>query len=233
MAPMENKTSGGTLAINGSSSRATGSGLAVAGGTMRINATGASVVGTGVTATVASSATLELDGTTSALASGANRVNIGNSGNLNVGNSVVTPTTVQQVGGIDGTGTTRVDATAGLTANHIVQAALTIGGADATHMGSVTINASDANGNPLASLGALAVAGSLAPSDPFGSGAGGDSTLAAAGNASSGDGTSLGGAALGGGSSSAVPEPSSLMLAVLAGLAGFGLRWRLRRRELD
>jgi fibronectin-binding autotransporter adhesin len=227
-----NKTSSGTLAINGSSSLATGSGLAVTGGRMRINATGSSVVVGGVTASVASGAMLELDGTTSALASGANRVNIVNSGNLNVGNTLVTPTTVQQVGGIDGTGTTTVQAKASLTANHIVQTALVIGGIDATHRGLVTIAASDASGNPLASSGALAVAGSLAASDPFVSGAGGSTSLAAAGNASAGNGTGLGGTALGGGSSSAVPEPSSLALVVLAALAGFGLRFRNRRRSI-
>ena len=149
---------------------------------MQFNASGSSVVGTGVTATVASAATLELDGTTSALTDATtttNRVNIANSGNLNVGNAAVTPTTVQQVGAIDGTGNTNVADGSQLTANHIIQGALVIGSAGASPS-VVTIAASDSNGNPLGTGSALAVAGSLAPSDSFAAASGSSSSLSGA-----------------------------------------------------
>ena len=130
----------------------------------------------------------------------------------------------QQVGAVDGSGTTQVEASASLTANHIVQTALIIGGTDATHAGLVTIAVSDANGNPLGSSGGvLALAGSLAPSDSFGSGAASGSSLMGVGDSSSGAALSVGGAALGGGGSSAVPEPSTFVLVAL-GLAALGYR---------
>jgi hypothetical protein len=53
--------------------------------------------------------------------------------------------------GLDGSGTTQINAGSDLTANHIVQGALVIGGAS-KNPGLVTIDASDAAGNPLVSL---------------------------------------------------------------------------------
>ena len=113
-------------------------------------------------AIVSSGATLELAGSVSALANGANRVNIMNKSNTP---GILVSGTNQQVGGIDGSGTTQVNAGSDLTANHIVQSAIIVGGTS-KNPGLVTIDASDASGNPLA-IGPSLV-NSLSSSDPFG-----------------------------------------------------------------
>ena len=56
--------------------------------------------------------------------------------------------TNQQVGGIDGSGNTSINAGSDLTANHIIQTTLMIGGTAAS-AGAVTIAPSDASGEPL------------------------------------------------------------------------------------
>ena len=135
---------------------------------------------------------------------------------------------------IDGTGSTQVNAGSNLTADHIIQTALVIGGT-AGSSNFVTIDASDASGNPLGqpaiqssgfgfntSLDASESSGgetavSLGPM-PFGAaGFSGDPTPAG----SSGD------AAAVSGSASAVPEPATLLL----GLFGLALLSRLTRRK--
>ncbi len=91
-------------------------------GTLRFKATGgAASIGTGVTATVASGATLELAGSVSSLSSGGNRVNITNNSTAAAG--ILVSGTNQQVGSIDGSGTTQANAGSDLTANHTIQAA--------------------------------------------------------------------------------------------------------------
>jgi fibronectin-binding autotransporter adhesin len=220
------KSNAGTLELQGTPSLGNNSMINVTGGTLRYNVgSGPAVVGSGVVATVSSSAKLELAGAVSALGnSGGNRAAVVNDGNL------LASGTGQVVGGIDpitpGSGTVTVNptgASADLTADHIVQNALIIGG-DSTHPATLTIAASDANGNPLGtSGGALALAGSLAPSEPFASGTASGSSLTGLGDSSSSAGLSVGGAALGGGSSSAVPEPSTFVLVAL-GLAALGYR---------
>ncbi|HEV2972555.1 MAG TPA: autotransporter-associated beta strand repeat-containing protein [Pirellulales bacterium] len=202
----------GILEADGAPTLGSASSLAVNdSSTLRFKATsGAATIGTGVTAMVNNGATLELAGSVSALSSGSSRVNITNNSSAAAG--ILVSGTHQQVGGIDGSGTTQVNAGSDLTANHIVQSALIIGGT-AGSPGLVITDASDSSGNPLAE--------SLQPSGPFAVGAAGFSSLdppSAAGF--SGDpipaGPPVEGANLGG-SPSAVPEPSGLLLLALGG----------------
>jgi fibronectin-binding autotransporter adhesin len=73
------KAGNGVVEITAAPTLKDGSTLSVTSGALRFNVvSGAAAIGTGVTATVASGATLELAGSVSALASGANRVNISN-----------------------------------------------------------------------------------------------------------------------------------------------------------
>ena len=96
---------------------------------------------------------------------GSNRVNITNNSRAAAG--ILVSGTHQQVGNIDGSGTTQVNAGSDLTANHIIQSALVIGGTAGSH-GLVTIAASDISGNPPAESDGLTLATSLTPSGPFG-----------------------------------------------------------------
>ena len=209
------KTGTGTLRVDAAPNLAANSALMINAGTLRISSSGTAPVGAGVTASIATGATLELAGTASALSNGANRATITNNSQQSSGGSLLVSGTNQQVGGINGTGDTVVGAGASLTANSIVQNALVIGGAAGTP-GLVTIDASDASGNPLDKQSGFTMAGSLAPSDPIG--AGGISSA----NLSSGaaGGTDLAalsfGNTSGGGNPSSVPEPSTLALALLA-----------------
>jgi len=133
----------------------------------------------------------------------------------------------QQAGNIDGFGNVVVNAGSDLTANHIVQSALFIGGTSTSH-GLVTIDASNASGNPLGQLGEVALGDSLAPSGPFGAGgsglvgmnSGGGSELASL-SPSSSDGS---------GNPSSVPEPSTLLLVLLAITSLIGKRIAIRHR---
>jgi hypothetical protein len=174
---------------------------------------GSATVGSGVTATVATGATLELAGSVSALGSAA-----GNSANI-VNNSttsgLIVSGTNQVVGGIDGSGTVQVNAGSDLTADHIVQSALVIGGTMSSPA-MVTIDASDASGNPLGQSSGLALAGSLVRSGPFG-----ESVISSVSlSRIAADSTDLAGPAAGDsvgiGNASQVPEPSTLGLALLA-----------------
>ena len=139
------------------------------------------------------------------------------------GGSLLVSGTNQQVGAIDGTGDTVVNASASLTANHIIQNALVIGGTSAA-AATVTISASDATGNPLSSSGGLAVAGSPEPSASFG--AAGPAAPSGAGALSSGGGL---GSSLAVSGRLEVPEPSALILALVAGFACLASAIRRRR----
>ncbi len=142
-----NKSGAGVAEIGGVPTFGANTNLNITGGTLRFAlASGSPTVGAGVQATVNGSATLELAGAASALSSGVHRAHILNTSSAAAG--LLVSGTNQQVGFIDGSGSMQVDAGSDLTANHIVQSALVIGGA----MGNpaiATIAASDTNGNPL------------------------------------------------------------------------------------
>ncbi len=206
---------GGTGTLTLSGSKAYSGNTAVNAGTLRFALTGSSTIGAAATATVSSGATLELAGSVSALSSGTNRVNITNNSSSP---GLLISGTHQQVGNIDGSGTTQINAGSDLTANRIVQGALVIGGTSTT-AGLLTIDASDSLGNPL--TGAEAPPFSAQLSAPFGgtgsfisiAGAATLNTVSAASplaadRSPSGD---LGHAT--------VPEPSSIMLLALGAIA--------------
>lgn len=223
-------TGAGTLEIQGAPSLGDNSNINVTGaGTLKFNVTtGAPAVGTGVLVTVSDSATLELAGSVPALdpvVPVKGRADVLNNSTAPAGLHVTG--TNQQVGGIDGSGTTQVETGSDLTANHIVQSALMIGGDSMTPSTLVTIAASDENGNPLAGSSSLALVGSLGSNAPLTT-----SSLLIGG--ASGQGEDLGGSALAsvnlGGGSAAVPEPSTVVMALL-GVAVFGGLARRRRRS--
>ena len=230
----------GTVSVNGPSTFVNGVAVNVNSGRLRFaNTGGASTIGSGtnasVTVNVITGASLELAGTTSNLSDAGNpshRVHIVNNSKQadapgNSGGVVFTGTN-QQVGAIDGTGDTAVKDGGSGTANHIVQNALIIGSAGASPS-VMTIAASDASGNPMA--GGLAVAGSLDPGTPFGSGSSSSSSGALAlDNSSSGSLSSPVGGGVGG-SGASVPEPSSLLLVLLGGLACLAPVVRRRRAK--
>ena len=205
------KSGTSSLELNGNLTLNANSTLLINRGTLRFNVSGAATIGTGVTASVAAGATLELAGSVSALSSGGNRVHIVND---STASGLVVSGTHQVVGGIDGVGNTQVNAGSDLTANYIIQSALVTGGT-AKNPGLVTIDASDASGNPLGQTGGSALAGSLTPTGPIG--AGGTSSV----SLSSGAGGGIDLAALslgnspGGSNPSSIPEPSTLALASL------------------
>ena len=140
------------LEINSAPTLNANSAIAINGGKLRFNylSFGIPMIGTGVTATVASGASLELAGSYSALSSGVNRVNIMNNSSPA---GLLVSGTQQHVGNIDGNGSTQINIGGALTANHIIQSALVIGGTT-NNPGLVTIDASDASGNSLGQAGA-------------------------------------------------------------------------------
>src|SRR5207302_1326511 len=130
------------------------------------NSTAANI-GTAVVVNVNGAATLDLAGTVSALSTGAapaNRAAIQNNSSAAAG--LLVSGSSQQVGDIDGAGTTQVKTGSDLTANHIVQGALVIGGT-VSSPSLVTIAASDASGNPLAGTDGSALASSLTSDGTF------------------------------------------------------------------
>jgi hypothetical protein len=174
---------------------------------------GSAAVGTGVTATVSNSATLELAGSVSALSSSANRVNILN--NSAAGAGVLVSGTHQQVGNINGSGVTQVNAGSDLTADHIIQSALVIGGT-AGNQGLVTIAASDADGNPIGQSNGFALASSLTSSGPFGTLGMRSASLSTAIIDSADLAIPTIWNSVGSDNPAPVPEPSTLLLALLA-----------------
>jgi fibronectin-binding autotransporter adhesin len=210
------KAGGGVVEVDVAPTLNNSSTLSVTSGTLRFNVvSGTPTIGTAVTATVSSGATLELAGSVSALANGANRVNITNNSNAP---GILVSGTHQQVGNIDGSGTTQVNAGSDVTANHIVQGALVIGGTSKS-FGLVTIDASDALGNPLSRSSGLALADSLTPNGPFGAADTNSASLSAVTTDSTDLAVPAAGNSVGNGNASQVPEPPTLVLVLLAILA--------------
>jgi autotransporter-associated beta strand protein len=227
--------SGSTLVLHGPTSFRQNSSLHVNFGTLRVAASGTTTVSTGVTATVANGATLELSGGTSALADPTalssagpatnplQRVTVSNAGTL-----LVDAQAVQQVGGINGAGSVVLadnsgSNTSSLTANSIVQNSLMIG-SGATFV----LAPSNSSGNPLAgaSSDGLVLAGSLTPSSSLANSA---SQLGVGGLTAPLPTASLGGGLSG--SIAAVPEPSTIALLLLGGLATLFVAGRRSNRR--
>jgi hypothetical protein len=223
------KQDSGTATITGSQSLAAGGALNINGGKLKFNVTSGTVaVGTGITATVAAGATLELAGSISALAVGANRVNINNG---SAASGLLISGTHQQVGNIDGAGTTQITAGSDLTANHIVQDALTIGGA-VGNRGRVTIASSDSSGNALGQadveptrIDADSALGPAVTTSSSGGGLNSASLVAPSAEGFSGDSIPVAGA-IPTRASASVPEPSTLVLACLALIVSVSLAHR-------
>jgi autotransporter-associated beta strand protein len=142
------KVGDGSLTLSGANNL-TGN-LVVTAGTLRFNDTVAPTLAPGITATVAGSGTLDLSGFVSAFTGGSSGTSITNNSSATSG--ILISGTSQVVGNVDGTGNFVVSAGSDVTANHIIQKALVIGGT-AGNNGTVTIDASDALGNSLAAAG--------------------------------------------------------------------------------
>ena len=215
------KLGSGTLILTGANTYS--GGTTVLGGTLKFNIiSGAATIAAGATATVTSGATLELAGSVSALGSaGGNRVHIVNN---STASGIIVSGMNQVVGGIDGPGNTQVNAGSRLLADHIIQGALVIGGA-ASNPGLVMIDASDVQGNSLEQTSGFALAESLTPSGPFSEGVNNSTNLSSTvahstdlAPLSVDDSAVIGNAA-------PVPEPSTLMLALLVVLSVVGARF--------
>ena len=149
---------------------------------------------------------------------------------------IIVSGTHQVVGGIDGVGSVQVNAGSDLTADHIIQSALVIGGSAGTPA-LVTIVASGASGNPL--TGGITLAGSLASNGPVGAGIGSAGLFdgAARNVARSADTKFTTGSSSTGAGSASVPEPSTLALAgcgaAIAAVVSFLRQRRLKTTHLS
>jgi hypothetical protein len=204
-------TGGGALEIDAAPTLADASAVLLTGGSrMKFNVQGGrATIGSGVIATVDSSGTLELAGSVSALSSPAHRVSVVNNSSSS---GIVVSGTNQVVGNIDGSGATQVIAGSDLTANHIIQSAVLIGGTSGSPA-LVMIDASDATGNPVDQASGIDIAGSLTSSGPFGAGGSSSANLS---NLAGTEMTAPSTGTVAGGSLSTVPEPPTLLLALLA-----------------
>ncbi len=224
------KTGPAALELDGAPSLGNNSAMNVSAGTLRLTTTadssGAVAVGTGVTVSVSSSATLELAGSIASLSAGGNRAHVVNSSSAPAG--LLVTGTNQVVGAIDGNGATQLADAASLTADHIIQAALVIGGTKDTHS-NLTIAASDTHGNSLAEASSFAIAGLPNASEPLSPGLGSLGSIAS-GALDSSTGLLAGGQAALSGGSATVPEPATIVLLMLGGAAFFVTRRRHRER---
>ena len=216
----------GTTTLSGANTF-NGSSITVSNGILAFTNSVAPTISGALTVSVASGATLELAGSVSALGTaGGNRAHVEND---STAPGVVVSGTNQVVGAIDGLGTTQVNAGSDLTADHVIQSALSIGGA-AGSPAIVTIDASDASGNPLDQTSGFAQAESLPHNGTIGAVSVGSTGLSSSGAepiALPASNPAVGG------NPSSVPEPSTMMLVLLAitGLVGQGAALRRRARR--
>jgi autotransporter-associated beta strand protein len=216
---MLSKEGNGTLAITGPNTY-TGN-TAIDAGRLRFQiASGSPTVATGMVVIVAPGATLELAGTISALADASgNRAQIVND---STAAGIIVSGANQVVGAIDGCGRTTINAGGDLTADHISQSALLIGGTAADPAKLTIAPASDGL--------SIALIANLAPPGPLGEGL--DSTGAFSGPAGFDFSSAPSWVALAAEPNSAsVPEPTSLALALttlVALLIRRMRRWKTR-----
>ncbi len=130
-------------------------------GILRIaNSSPAAVVASGTVVALNGASALDLAGPTSALSDGtaAHSANVLNNSSAAVGLTISGAN--QRVGNIDGTGSTQVNTGSTLTANHVIQGALFIGGAQGSKS-NVVIDISDESGNPLSDAATNGLLGNM------------------------------------------------------------------------
>jgi hypothetical protein len=224
--PMVALNGSGTLRITSPPALAANTSIQVNGGKLKFSAaSGSATIGNGVTMTVFPGATLELAGSISALSSA---VNIANDSTQASGGGLVVSGTNQQVGNIDGAGDLVINAAGDLTVSQVVQNSIVIGGTPSAPA-MLTIAASDTG------AANLILAGSLSPPGPFA--AGGETSANMLGDNS--DTSDIGSGLVPAKSlgdvvspdSTDVPEPSTLLLALLALFVAPAGRWLNRRRH--
>ncbi len=204
------KSGGGTLRVNSPPVLASNTTLNVTAGTLEFNLSSPVLsIGSGVTATIAAGATLELAGTAPALALGTTHVAIQNNATAASGGGLLVVGTGQQIGAVTGVGTLTVGAGASLTVDSIQQSALVIGAG-----GVLTLDPSNANGDPLSSSGAASSSMIQSNAAPFAAG-----LMPSATNLSLAPSNDASAASLGATFSTAavnsVPEPAALLLALV------------------
>jgi hypothetical protein len=191
--------------------------VTVQSGMLRFNGATATNISTGSTLAINGTAVVQLAGNSSPTSFAGAVVSVVNNSTASAG--VVVSGARQRVGTVDGTGSVRVEVGGDLTANHIIQGALIIGGTMA-NPAFVTIDASDASGNPLSDdAQGLVLANSLATAAPFVA-----DSIAIAGftaeTSLSGNGVTVSAPAPNGLSSGSnrttIPEPSAIILWAIA-----------------
>lgn len=199
------KNGTGTWVLTGNDSY-TG-GTVVNHGTLRFLLTGNAVMGA-APAMVNNDATLEIANSTPALSN----TPVVNNSNATAG--LIISGTCLEIKSIDGAGSTQVNAGADVATDHIIQKALVIGGTG-TNPALVTIDASDASGNPLAQDADDLLAGPLSA----GSTLQGNLLSDDAGSTAAATGPIVESAALAPpstGAAASVPEPPAFLLPLLA-----------------